>query len=213
MTSNNPKHKPLHRIRNIRNAQRHAKQFPQLAEYLFDPVHVRTTICDSYDPIWNNGGDGGIVAPNGMSPQPTMQQFYNAGTASLNPLPFASQQDRDAHNENAQTAGFVPLIKNGNNQFKAMMQLGLDPRIPPTEEELRRRAENEARVQVFRDKMTIDTIIENSGGGKWRMQGPFPGWTMNLTNPRAVKPLADKKLVEQAEAEQKAVRAGGSKAI
>lgn len=56
------------------------------------------------------------------------------------------------------------------------MKLGIDPRIPPTQDELRRRAENDAKVQAFRDKMTLETIIENSGGGKWRNEGPFPGW-------------------------------------
>ncbi|KAJ4385611.1 hypothetical protein N0V93_010040 [Gnomoniopsis smithogilvyi] len=206
MTSNNPRHKPLHHVRTIRNASRNAKQFPQLAEHLFNPSHARATFYDPLDPKWDNDGEGGIVAPIGMPPQPTMQQFYSAPTAGLYPRPFASQQDLTAHNENAKTAGFVPFIKNGTNQFKAMMQLGLDPRLPPTEEELRRREEDEVRIQVFRDRMTVETIIENSGGGKWRKQGPFPGWNENLSNQGVVKALTDKKVRQSAGAKQKAER-------
>ncbi|KAJ4424077.1 hypothetical protein N0V82_001324 [Gnomoniopsis sp. IMI 355080] len=204
MTSNNPRNKPLHRVRNIRNAAHNAKQFPQLAESLFDPAHTRATVYDPFDPQWRKmlAGDGGIVAPVSLPPQPTMQQFYNSHTGSLNPRPFADQADRDAYIEDAKTAGFVPFIRNGTNQFKAMMQLGLDPRLPPTEEEVRRREENEARVQVFRDKMTLDTIMENSGGGKWRKQGAFPGWTETLPVQKEVKARAVKK-IKQAEVTQK----------
>lgn len=204
MTSTNPKHKPLHRTRNIRNAVHNAKQFPQLADYVFNPAHARATVYDPEDPKWSHTSGLGVVAPYSMPPQPTMQQFYTARTTSLNPRPFRSEEARLAQRELWKTAGFVPFVRNGTNQFKKMMKLGLDPRIPPSEEEVRRRAENEARVQEFRDKMTVETIMENSGGGKWRRDGPFPGWTQSLPNQSEVKVVADKKETEKAGAKQKA---------
>lgn len=199
MTSCNPKHKPLHRIRNIRNAERNASRFPLLADDLFNPAHARATSYDMRDPAWCGIGEGGIVAPVGMPPQPNMQQFYTANNNNLNPLNIVNQADRIRHNIQSKTAGFIPFIKNGTNQLDAMLKLGIDPRIPPTQEELLRRAENEAKVQAFREKMTMETIVENSGGGKWRNQGTFPVWDQSQREIKA----AHAKQKEQAKAKAK----------
>lgn len=217
MTSNNPKHKPLHRIRNIRNAERNAHRFPLLADDVFNPVHAKATYYEPRDPHWQETGEGGVVGPIGMPPQPNMVQFYHAQDNNLNPRPFANNNDRLRHKLQSKTAGFIPFIKNGTNQFDAMMKLGIDPRIPPTQEELVRRAENEAKVQVFRDKMTLETIIENSGGGKWRNEGPFPGWDESQRELKAhlakQDELAKAKAKAKAETKQKAEAEAEAKTI
>lgn len=74
----------------------------------------------------------------------------------------------------------MPFVKNGNDQLKRMLAAGLDPRQAPAEAEVRRRAEEEARVQGFRDRMTVGMVVENSGGREGRERGGFPGWEEDL---------------------------------
>ncbi|CAN8101958.1 unnamed protein product [Discula destructiva] len=182
MSTTNPKHKPLHRLRMIRNAERAAERFPQLALALFTPIDAINRRCGGMlDPLWlSDCGGLRSVAPRFLPPQPTMTQFYQMRTGDLHPVPFDSLDAQIAYHAQNPQPGFVSVVRSGPNQYKRMLKAGLDAREPPTREELQRRAEHEAKVQQFRDEITVQTIMDESHaaieGKNKKGAEPFPMW-------------------------------------
>lgn len=199
--SYNPRTTPLHRYQQLRNADRARWHYPQLAAPLFTPTHLAQQqqqqqptpragvapppISHAYHPY--DGTDDGAASgglrtaqPPHHAPQPTMTQFWQRATGDLAPLDFATPRDEAVYHARHAHPGFVAKVRGGENQLARMVHAGLDPRVAPPPEELRRRADLERRVQRCRDEIDMQVICDQSRGGvegrKREETAPFPGW-------------------------------------